>query len=1252
MKPYACLIAALLASPAVAGDGLLFSLSGDKGLVAEQAAGQAEPLFSVGAQTIPNGARGPGLGLNDTLTLVWPAANNIYAQRGTLSFFFRPREPLGEAPFPVFRVGAADGTSWDMAWLRIDWNGHGFDAFVTDTNLSRSRVSFKMDRIPAKEEWVHVAFAWDETTGVKLWINGKPAAQKDGAALYDSGLYAFGPFQRIVAPYQVHSMYNFRRSGDIDEIRIYDRRLDDAGVAALAANGTPAVPVLPDNRTAWLKRYGWETTAPAYLSDPVTRIRKVEFIDTRDLKAKMFKGADGIRETTWPGVYNRSRLEGRHDYFELPDWNVYSEGGKAYDLTLPDEPWNRIELTGAAYGSLNLDGKLLFKRTKGVERTSTVVADHTGGKLRFENTAQETPIQEIAAYNVSKGEVPAGYATLSYTVDTSADAGLYPALDEVRGFIGGRFVPEERAVAVVLPKGAPRKAVKPGAKGAPVVHLLIPGDFRDTRPGEGPTRFSYGWENMDAGLDGIALDLPAMKVEPTHNGLLPLNIRVRDPNWPERDLIDINVAVKPNEARTLWLDTRDRILPPTASFIITIAAAGGGFDAQALNGAQVRLVFKPASEAKAEHVADRMEQARDNFAFFVEEQPNIRAYPLWTRFERDITDVLRVDPGNALARAYWVEKNPEQPYAPVVLPPRDPDVPVWAARQIEDLKLYKRFVDWWIDERQVDNGEFGGGLSDDTDLVNAWVPLALMGVDPQRYITSQRKVLNATYANSMWSGGLSRIATDELHSYEEGINTVAQSMQMDWGNPTAIERGMAVAREFPRLFEVNPAGHRHEVSAYFSGTKIYREGTLGWQRQFGLLITHPGLLLVDYNGNPTTKALLLEVADGWLAHGKQDAKGNWSFPSDIEWATDKGAGNGVQSAISLFWAAYIWTGDAKYLRPIEGDIQRGNLSNLSQINADVMARAPGGTALAQKIVAGEVGGKGGAIDRNLGGIGDTEFAAFVRWQQTGDKSLISDLYGREIEANIQRMPILTEGHLWSDRVSVANELLQRTRLGGVGHRRNVYYPGNLVRWAFTGGKAEDVALLVRNGAPKAFRVIGYNLLKTGEVTGVLTADQMASGTWRVTGGIDADGDDLPDAVTFDQTVEMERGSPLPLLFPSRRTMVYQFTLVTPGEDPSNRPDIGLSKDDLTLNGRKLTVRVHSLGAKPTPAGTVIVETTPGKVLARAAFTTLAAPLDLLPKTKDVALTLPQGAKAVRVRLELDGTPKEISTGNNVVEWKP
>src|SRR5690242_3437775 len=362
---YASASSAAPAPQAGRADGLLFSLSGRHGTTAESAGGAVRPIFAKGVRSVPNGAVGPGLSMDDDLTLAWSAPGNIHAQRGTLSFFFRPGQPLGKTPFTIFRVGAADGTSWDMTFLRIDWNGKGFDAFVTDASLARTRVHYVIPKVPAADRWIHVAFSWDETSGVTLWIDGQRVASKAARANYDIGLFGFGPFQRVVAPYQVQSGYNYMRSGDMDEIRIYDHALTDAQIEALADHRDPIVPAaaprsLRDSDTAdeWRLRYGWNgVSGPiAYTRGKAIGIRKVEFSDARDQKEKMFRGTDGIRETTWPGVYNRSRLPGRDDYFELPDWNVYSTGGRDYTLTLPDEPWNHIEIIGAAYGSLRLAG--------------------------------------------------------------------------------------------------------------------------------------------------------------------------------------------------------------------------------------------------------------------------------------------------------------------------------------------------------------------------------------------------------------------------------------------------------------------------------------------------------------------------------------------------------------------------------------------------------------------------------------------------------------------------------------------------------------------------------------------------------------------------------------------------------------------------------------------------------------------------------------------------------------------------------
>jgi hypothetical protein len=1206
--------------------GLLFYLSGEKGTTADfSAGGTPEPNFDFEVTGIADGAKGAALQCGDLQRLSWWASGNIYAQRGTLSFFWRSRYPVGPTQFPIFRIGYADHSSWDMVFLRIDYNGHGFEAFVTDASLSRTRVSVAVQPFPKAKEWTHLALVWDETRGIRFYVNGTLAAEKQTTALYDAALDQFGPHSRIISPYNVQSDYNFVRGGDIDEIRIYDRMLDDAAIAALAKGDGPELGPLPARdlgesrrRDEWWWRYGWNRTndPPPYLADATTAVRKVEIHDAYDLKRWWWKACDGIRETTWPGVYNRSRLPGRLDYFILPDWDCYTLSGKSITFVMPDEPWNHLEISGAAWGRLSrltaTNASVLFDRPLGRERTYHRLATPiTGEKLRFDNVEQEQPIGELVAYNVSAGQAPGGSTSLVYRLPLVSMTNA--SLADVARFIDGRHPPDERV-------------------GLPLVHILIP----DT------------WDNIRDGLDGIAIDLPPLQVKPTHGEFFPLNIQVKDPLWPLRNMLDFSFSVKPGEARSLWLDLRDRILPPGKGLYLTITAAGADFGPASLDGATLRLVFKPREAARAEHELDRFTQVRDCYAMLVEEHPHTSKLNLWNQFRSDLNDLLRVSPNHYPGRNYAALEL-GRPLPPFRQPGSPAGVPLWAIRQVELLGRVKHLVLWYIDHRQIENGEFGGGISDDVDLANMWPGVALMGCAPDKLTASLHKLLEAAYANGMFTNGLCTIQTDELHSYEEGIDCLGANLILDYGNPKQLERAMETARGVASITGINAAGHRHIRSSFLSGTKLAEDEPWGYAKGYSYLVLQPAQLLVDYNGNPAQKKFLIELADGLVAHRHKDADGHYTLPTAIRFKDDKdGSATRGYFPWPLFWSAWKWTGDRTYLSPI---FDRGT-TGIMGVNANVLDLLDLRKDWGPRILAGEDGqlndarpkdGRGRARSSTFRNSSSAHFS----WQLTGDKKYLEDLYANQIEQSDLLEYINTEGSIWIDRVAIPYVDLQRARLGGVALVRNGTFPGHVVSWRFAApANDQSVAILVPDAKATAFKVIAYNLEAT-PVRATMTGWDIDPGVWEIAQGIDTNDDDNADLDIKSSTAKFERTSNLEFTFAPRATTILTLTLNKPGTPYWQRPDLGISRDDVQVNGREVRVRVHSLGSVLSPATTVVVRDCTGKIVASQKLDPLPAPLDLFPKTTELKFALSE-ASIGSVEIDPDHQIEEITRLNNVV----
>ncbi|BFM05148.1 LamG domain-containing protein [Halioxenophilus aromaticivorans] len=1236
------------------------------------------------------------LNLSSKLALSWPAGGNLYARQGTLAFFFRTQEDHQNSPMPIFRVSSADSSTWDFDWLRIDWNGNGFEAFVTDIGQARIRIKSAVLSPTLLNTWQHLTFAWDERWGIKLWLNGELLVEKQQLAHLDQELWGMGPMQRIIAPWKVESGFSFDRTGMLDDVKTFDVMLSDNNVKRLFNNRSIQPQPALNNQlllSHWNTQQGFEGYNQPLLIKPndVIGVKKVATLDARDNKQTVFKGVDGIRETSWPGMYNRSKLPGRSDYFILPDWNLYSSSGSEYQISLANEPWNWIEVFGSAQGvfkTRQTDGsQLLVEHRTPLPKTSLNLGRvRTGGNLELVNDSPGVPINELGVYHVGAVALPKHGIALNYQAIPTGDISQFANLAPLQTFIEQRYLAREREnLLVALPKAAnlrQQPKVSPPSKphdaGLPLVHVVLPADFRTVATGGAPTRFSYTWQNLHAGLDGVLLSLPALPLivndsrilndngTPKDYGVIPINIRLKDPNWPARDLIDITLPIAPGSPQTVWLDSQDIILPTGKPLYLTLASNQPAFNSQLLKGMEISLRFKPYKDAIASHRALRLEQARDNLANLVEEQPNVRLFPLWERFERDINELLKVDPTNPLGRSLWYEKNPEQRPTGFIDKPSSSGAPAWAVLQREYLQLYKAFVNWWIDHRQLTSGpamgEFGGGIADDTDLTNHWVGLALMGVNYEKIRRSQRMLLQASYNNGLWQQGLNTLKTDELHAYEEGTNAVAQALQLNWGSPSVIHQALAVAQNYPRLIQKNTQGHSHFISNYFSASDIDQSEKYNKQTDRSFLITHPGLLLVDYNNHPATRSLLLSALDGWLAHAGDQG----TLPKTILWRSDQGQGRGAGLALHNFWAAYRWTNNQRYLAPVIRLIESIDLTTIGALNANILSQLGASESLMHKISSGEISGTQNYIDANLGGMDSQSLVDFARWQATGDTNNIAQLHQRELAMQQTRLPYLTEAEAWTDRVAMPTESLQRSRLGGVAHLRNAYYPGNLVSWQFNQKNdlknnteswrqvevsGEDVAILFAINKPTEMTFLAYNFKDTPIVASA-TGWDVEHGIWSVTSNAREQGLDTERQAP---SVEFGRARTVDISLPPHQLQMVTLKRQSALSPVNSYPDIGIEPGDINnidrANGRlAFDVTIHSLGSVPTPPGLLLIKNSAGEKLQQFKLKPMQAMSENGEDSQVVAVELP--SETVGDELTLDvrllNKTEEITASNNTL----
>ncbi len=358
----------------------------------------------------------------------------------------------------------------------------------------------------------------------------------------------------------------------------------------------------------------------------------------------------------------------------------------------------------------------------------------------------------------------------------------------------------------------------------------------------------------------------------------------------------------------------------------------------------------------------------------------------------------------------------------------------------------------------------------------------------------------------------------------------------------------------------------------------------------------------------------------------------------------------------MFWGAWKWTGDRKYLAPLLD----GGMTSLTTVNANLLDLLDLRSTWGPRFQSGERAQPTETRPENDGRSRErtnsyrASTGGHTAWQLTGDKANLERLYASQIEECADLDYINTVGSLWIDRVGVPYADLQRARLGGVALVRNSLYPGHVISWRFHApANDQSVAVLVPRATTTEFKVVAYNL-ETTPVQADLTGWNVDPGVWEITQGIDSNDHDATDVADRDlatSTAAFGRSQSVALTLAPRAETVLTFKLRTPGTPYWQRPDLGLDPEDVQIHGREVRVTIHNVGAVASPETTVTLRAADGSVLATEKVPSIPAPLDLQPKTTVIHLSLAAGAalRGGSVEIDPDHRLEEITKLNNVVK---
>ena len=591
------------------------------------------------------------------------------------------------------------------------------------------------------------------------------------------------------------------------------------------------------------------------------------------------------------------------------------------------------------------------------------------------------------------------------------------------------------------------------------------------------------------------------------------------------------------------------------------------------------------------------------------------------------------------------------------LPPEPKDCPAWAFwwRQAHDSLRF--VVDWWIANRQIETGEFGGVYSDDTDMVHEWANFAMIWDGDGKLADSFCRLSEFCWTRKN-KDGLSIFRNDsDLHCYEEGMNIHGGTLLFRYGDPVCFSRVMLMAQHTDgNLTAVNAKGQRLFPRQTYTAFGSSR----GSATDTGIFFRmEPALWLTWYNAHPEATRVLGEWMDTRLA--KFPAKNPSGWPGVLRFGDGKDLTDPSESRRrvtymlsydALFLLARI-TGDEKYLRPLKYNMARTARGEQMGVGAGKSWRLYAwGAQLWNRF------GKFESIQR------EPWWPALHKRMADGPSVYHSPYLKPTRDATVQalkdavrtikqRRSALTWMGQSPDRVFMsgwpAGAFYHMTLAGTARSRNTVPIPQHAASYE---NADRNVARWVLRSEFGALALAFYSFHKTPRDI-LVRPWLLEHGEYSVKKGLDANGDFRPDAPSSEGMTLTRFDTPIRLTLPPGKVFVVEARMTKRLPGVEGLPDPAISARDVEFVAAipALRIPVHNIGRQAARGVEVVVrDADTGRLLWRKTIDRIDAPLDLAPKTVRLftgRLSL-EGLKRLAVQIDPDARRPDFCRYNNKV----